>query len=312
MRTLILDCDPGHDDALAILLAGGSPDVDLRLLTTVAGNQSLERTFRNALGVCSIAGIEVPVVAGADRPLIGDPITAGDFHGASGLDGVELPDTSDVLIPGLAVRKMAEVIAYSRDPVLIVATGPITNVASLLIARPDLHDRIEAIYFMGGTTDRGNWLPLAEFNVLADPEALHIVLHSGVPVHMCGLNVTHQALVTPTVIESMMESSGRLGQFCVDLMTFFTTTYREVFGFDFPPLHDPIALAWAIDPSLVTSVQANVEVELSGSLTRGATVVDLHKRTGRGNNATVALSLDVERFWTLMVTAIGNLDRPVT
>jgi purine nucleosidase/pyrimidine-specific ribonucleoside hydrolase len=209
--------------------------------------------------------------------------------------------------PADAIEFMRRVILAADRPVTLVATGPLTNVAALLLAHPEAAGRLGEIVVMGGSTERGNVTPLAEFNVYTDPEAADIVLGSGLPVTVCGLNVTHQALATRDVLDWMAALGTPLAGICVELLTFFAGRYRRVFGFDAPPLHDPVAVARVIDPAIVTTVEANVAVELTGTYTRGATVVDLHGVTGRQPNARVAVGLDAGRFWELVVAAVAAL-----
>jgi inosine-uridine nucleoside N-ribohydrolase len=304
---VLLDCDPGHDDAIAIMLAAASPAVDLLGITTVAGNQTLAKTTLNARRVCSAAGITVPIAAGRAQPLHGRLQTAAGIHGETGLDGPAFGEPAVQVEPVGAVEFLHRVIGEADRPVTLVATGPLTNVAALLLAHPEMAGRIREIVVMGGSTERGNATPYAEFNVRTDPEAADIVIGSGLPVTMCGLNVTHRALATGDVLGRIAALGTPLARICVDLLTFFSASYRRVFGFEAPPLHDPVAVARVIDPAMVTTVEANVAVELAGTHTRGATVVDLHGVTGRQPNAQVATGLDVHRFWDLIVTAIAAL-----
>ncbi|WP_433299800.1 nucleoside hydrolase [Actinoplanes sp. CA-030573] len=306
---MILDCDPGHDDALALLLAVGDPRVRLLGVTTVAGNQTLDKTTRNALKVLALAGVggELPVAAGCDRPLVGQLVVAEDIHGASGLDGPELELPVGPVATVHAVELMRRLITGSPEPVTLVATGPLTNVALLLRCHPEVLPRVRRVVFMGGSTERGNTTPYGEFNVVTDPEAADIVLRSGLPTTMIGLNVTHRALATTEIIGEFRSMGTRLGAICADLMTFFAGTYRREFGFEHPPVHDPIAVAAVINPAVVETFAAPVSVELGGTHTRGATVVDLHGRTGRAPNADVAVSLDVQAFWRLLMTAVRAL-----
>jgi purine nucleosidase/pyrimidine-specific ribonucleoside hydrolase len=302
---ILLDCDPGHDDAFAILLAAGSPLADLRAITTVGGNGTLEAVTYNALRVCTLAGIrDVPIAAGAAGPLRGELHTAPDVHGESGLDGPELPEPEVELDPRSAVELMAEVLRDASEPVTLVPTGPLTNVALLLESAPDVRERIARIVWMGGSRARGNRTPYAEFNAWVDPEAADIVIASGVPFTLIGLHVTHQALATPEVIERIRGVGGVLGDVAADWLAYFSAAYREIWGFD-APLHDPCALATALDPSLATFEDAFVAVETEGRWTRGATVIDPFGRLGRPPNAQVALAIDVERFWAMLVAAIG-------
>ncbi len=206
---VILDCDPGHDDAFAILLAAGSPLADLRAITTVGGNGTLAAVTQNALKVCTLAGIrDVPVSAGAAGPLHGELHTAADIHGESGLDGPDLPDADVELDPRPAIELMADVLREADEPVMLVPTGPLTNVANLLTAAPDVRERIAGIVWMGGARGRGNRTPYAEFNAWVDPEAAEIVVASGVPFTLVGLQLTHQALATPEVVERIRGVGG--------------------------------------------------------------------------------------------------------
>jgi inosine/uridine nucleosidase len=300
-RPVLLDCDPGHDDAVAILLAAGRPDaVDLRAVTTVAGNAELRKVTLNARRVLTLAGVtDVPVAAGAAGPRRGDLITALEVHGESGLDGAELPEPAMALDPRDAVELMAD-----RGPATVVATGPLTNVAALLERSPQT---VQEIVWMGGSTERGNTRPYAEFNALVDPEAAEIVFSSGVPLTMVGLNLTHQAQATPEVVDRLRAVGNPAAQAAIGWLSFFADTYRTVYGFAGPPVHDACALALVIDSSVVRTVETFVAIETEGRWTRGATVVDLHGRLERPPNARVALELDVARFWDLVVEAIAAL-----
>jgi inosine-uridine nucleoside N-ribohydrolase len=300
-RPVLLDCDPGHDDAVAILLAAGRPDaIDLRAVTTVAGNAELEKVTLNARRVMTLGGlIDVPVAAGAAGPRRGDLITALEVHGQTGLDGAELPEATVALDERDAIALMAD-----RGPATVVATGPLTNVAALLEHAPEA---VAEIVWMGGSSDRGNTRPYAEFNALVDPEAAELVFASGVPLTMVGLNLTHQAQATPAVIERLRAIGNAAAEATIGWLTFFAETYHTVYGFEGPPVHDPCALALVIDPSLVRCVDTFVAIETEGRWTRGATVVDLHGRLGQAPNARVAMELDVPRFWDLVVGAIAAL-----
>jgi purine nucleosidase/pyrimidine-specific ribonucleoside hydrolase len=305
---VILDCDPGHDDALALLLAAG--DARLRLLgvTTVAGNQTLDKTTRNALRILALAGVtDVPVAAGCDRPLAGELNVAEDIHGVSGLDGPDLAGPTAEVADVHGVELMRRLIGDSAEPVTLIATGPLTNVASLLRSHPEVTPGVRRIVFMGGSTERGNTTPYGEFNIVTDPEAADIVLRSGLPTTMIGLNVTHQAMATTEIIAEFQGLGTRLGTVCADLMTFFASAYLRVFGFEHPPVHDPVAVAGVIDPSIVRTVDVPVAVELTGTYTRGATVVDLHRNTAGIPNADVAVGLEVDAFWRLLMTAVRKL-----
>jgi purine nucleosidase/pyrimidine-specific ribonucleoside hydrolase len=300
-RPVLLDCDPGHDDAVAILLAAGRPDaIELRAVTTVGGNAELAKVTLNARRVLTLAGVtDVPVAAGAAGPRRGDLITALEVHGESGLDGAELPEPAMALDPREAVELMVE-----RGPATVVATGPLTNVAALLERSPQT---VQEIVWMGGSTGRGNTRPYAEFNALVDPEAAEIVFSSGVPLTMVGLNLTHQAQATPEVVERLRAVGNPAAEATIGWLSFFADTYRTVYGMAGPPVHDACAVALVIDSSVLSTVDAFVAIETEGRWTRGATVVDLHGRLEQPPNAKVAMDLDVTRFWDLVVGAIGSL-----
>lgn len=305
---VILDCDPGHDDALALLLAAGDPRVRLLGVTTVAGNQTLAKTTRNALRMLAVAGVTgVPVAAGCDRPLVGELRVADDIHGVSGLDGPDLDGPVAETAGVHAVELMRRLITESAEPVTVIATGPLTNVALLLRAHPEVAPRIRRIAVMGGSTERGNTTPYGEFNIVTDPEAADIVLRCGLPLTVVGLNVTHQALATSEIIGGFRALGTRVGDVCAELMRFYAGAYHRVFGFAHPPVHDPLAVAWVIEASIVRTVAAPVVVELAGAYTRGATVVDLHGSTALPVNADVAVGLDVDAFWRLLMDAVRTL-----
>ena len=246
-----------------------------------------------------------PVARGADRPLIRPLRIADDVHGETGLDGPLFEGDPQVPEATTSAQDLlVDVLTKHDTPVTIVATGALTNVATLLAARPDLSGRIDQIVWMGGSTDRGNVTPYAEANCFVDPEAADQVLRSGVPFTMCGLNVTHQALVTDDVLSAFAAIGTPLACICVEWMTFFASTYRQLWGMTAPPLHDPVAVARVIDPTIVRCVDANVVIETEGVWTAGATVVDLHHYTGRPSNAQVAVELDRTAFWRRILDAV--------
>ncbi|MGH9431584.1 MAG: nucleoside hydrolase [Terriglobia bacterium] len=306
MRKIILDCDPGHDDAIAIVLAYASPQIELLAITTVAGNQTLAKTTLNAQRVMTLAGIRgIPLAAGADRPLTRDPIVAGEIHGESGLDGYDFPAPRVGVEPRHAADLMIETL-LRQDRVTLVPTGPLTNVALALRKNPAILPRIAEIVLMGGSYSLGNVTPAAEFNIYADPEAADIVFRSGVPITMVGLDLTRQARVTEDVLRRIRGVKNAVADMAIGLMTFFSSTYKNRFGFDAPPLHDPCAVARVINPAIVRSRPTNVMVETRGAWTYGATVCDLYGVTGRAVNAQVATELDVEGFWTLILDALAS------
>ncbi len=306
MRKIILDCDPGHDDALAILLAHANPNIDLRAVTTVAGNQTLAKVTLNARRVMTVGGIPSTLLAaGADRPLVREAHVAEDIHGASGLDGYDFPEPQVDVDPRHAVDLIVELL--HREPgITLVPTGPLTNIALVLRRDPTVIPKIQEIVLMGGSFTRGNTTPAAEFNIWHDAEAAEIVFSSGVPLTMVGLDLTHQALATPAVTERLRALNSEIGRMAVGLIHFFASTYRNRFGFESPPVHDPCAVARVIDPGIMECVAVNVEIETRGAWTYGATVCDFHGVTGRPANAQVATKLNVEKFWNLMLDALAT------
>jgi pyrimidine-specific ribonucleoside hydrolase len=297
---IVIDCDPGHDDAIAILLALASSEVELRAITTVAGNQTLDKTTRNALKVLELAGrTDIPVAAGADAPLRRPLRTAPNVHGETGLDGPALPEPRARPVEAHAVDLLADVL---EPGVVLVPTAPLTNVALVLErgVRPD------AIVWMGGAIAEGNVTPAAEFNAFVDPEAAAAVFASGVPLTMIGLDVTHQALFTREHADRL-RSAGRVGRVVAELSDFFQLFHERRYGMQGSPVHDAMAVAAVIDPSLVGTLPCYVGVETASQLCDGRTVVDRWHVTGEPPNAAVGIDVDAERFLELLVERIGAL-----
>jgi pyrimidine-specific ribonucleoside hydrolase len=298
---LILDCDPGHDDAIALLLALASPEAKLVGVTTVAGNQTLEKTTANALRLLEFAGrSDVPVAAGAERPLVRERNVAANVHGESGLDGPDLPPATGAPLAQHAVDYLAENVAGRT----LVATGPLTNVGLLLSLHPAA--RPERIVLMGGAIGEGNTTPAAEFNIWADPEAARLVFESGIDVTMVGLDVTHRAIVTPAVAEEL-RGAGRAGKLVAELVDFYSRFHRgrypELGG---SPMHDPVALAYALRPELLEVREARIEIDCAWGAGRGRTNVDFRGRGGAAN-AKVAVGIDSQAFIRLLVERISSL-----
>ena len=307
--SIILDCDPGHDDAVAMLLAWGSPDIDLIGVTTVFGNQTVEKVTRNALSVAAIAGITgVPFAMGADRPLVREVETAGTIHGESGLDGPALPDAAFDLDGRHAVQFLIdEIMSRPEGTVTLVPTAALTNIALAARLEPRIVPRVKEVVLMGGGYGGGNWTAAAEFNILIDPEAAHVVFGAGWPVTMVGLDVTHQALATPAVVEGIASIGTPVSRFVEELMEFFGETYKDQQGFDSPPVHDPVAVAYVIDPSVLTVRRAPVSIELTGTHTLGMTLADLRAPAPEGTTTSIATAIDAPRFWELVTDAIRRL-----
>lgn len=308
-RKIILDCDPGHDDAIALLLAHGNPDIDLVAVTTVVGNQTLEKVTRNALSVARIAGITgVPFAAGCPRPLVRAIETAPDIHGETGLDGPVLPEPTLELDRRHAVDLIIDtVMSHEPGEITIVPTAGLTNIALAARKEPRIVERVREVVLMGGGYHEGNWSAVAEFNIIIDPEAAHIVFNESWPVTMVGLDLTHQALATPEVAKRIAAVGTKPAKFVGELLDFFGATYKEAQGFEHPPVHDPCAVAYVIDPSVMTVRKAPVDVELSGGLTLGMTVTDFRAPAPADCHTQVAVELDRERFWDLVVDALERI-----
>lgn len=312
-RKILLDCDPGHDDAVAMMLAWGNSSIELLGVTTVGGNQTLDKVTRNALSVATVMGMhDVPIAAGCRLPLVRPVEIAPDVHGDSGLDGVELPEPAVELDPRHGVDLIIETI-MSNEPgtVTLVPTGPLTNIAMAARKEPRIVERVQEVVLMGGGYHVGNWSPVAEFNIKVDPEAAHIVFNEKWPIVMVGLDLTHQALATDEVAERIAAVPGSLSQFTLGLFTFFRKAYQDAQGFDFPPVHDPCTLAYLIDPTIVETVKVPVDVELNGSLTTGMTVADFRAPAPEDCHTKVATRLDAPRFWGLVVDAIDRIQKVV-
>jgi inosine-uridine nucleoside N-ribohydrolase len=304
---IILDVDPGHDDAVALMLACGAPEVEVRAVTTVAGNVPLPKTTRNALRVLSLIGREdVSVGAGAEAPLARPLHTAENIHGESGLDGPEIAESSLAPDERGAVQLMADVVEQSAEPVTLVPTGPLTNIATFLEEHPRLKERIGRIVLMGGSMGLGNTTPAAEFNIYVDPEAARVVFESGLPLSMVGLDITHQAGAGPEEREHL-RTTGRVGEVAAGLLEFFGGTYKRVFGFDAPPVHDAVAVAAVVEPEILETRSMRVDIECESELTRGETVCDFYGMLGKSPNAEVGVSLDTEAFFELLHRALKNL-----
>jgi inosine-uridine nucleoside N-ribohydrolase len=308
-QKIILDCDPGHDDAVALLLAAHHPEIELLAVTTVAGNQSVDKTTRNALKVCSLANLHhIPVARGMDRPLVRPAKHAADIHGESGMDGPDVPESNMEPVASHAVDLLIEMLMNSAGDITLVPTGPLTNIAAAISRQPAIVPKIKAISLMGGSIGLGNVTPSAEFNIHTDPEAAAIVFACGRPITVSPLEVTHQALATEEIVARLREADRRIATFVADLLVFFAETYYKVFGFTSPPLHDPCAVAAVIDPGILKAQMMHVEIETSGSWTSGSTVCDVHHVLQKEPNARVGYGLEVERFWDMLIETILSYD----
>lgn len=302
---VIIDCDPGHDDAVAILLAAGDPSVEVLGITTVAGNQTLDLITANACAAATVAGLDVPVHAGCDRPLVRELLTAPEFHGASGLDGPAPVRPSVHPADGHAVDFIIETVMADPGEVTLVALGPLTNLATALDRCPALAGAAAGVRLMGGSFTRGNITPAAEFNIYVDPEAAAAVFAAGWDVTMVGLDVTHQALYGPDVSARFDALATPAARWVAELMAFFATSYRDTAGMGSPPVHDPCAVATLFDPPVIDCRPASVAVETAGTYTRGMTVVDFAPPVNPRHH--VAVGIDAAAFWNRVVAAVAAL-----
>lgn len=308
-KKIILDCDPGHDDAIALLLAHGNPNIELLAVTTVVGNQTLDKVTRNALSVARIANItNVPFAAGAVRPLVRNVEIAPDIHGDSGLDGPVLPEPTIQLDKRHAIDLIIETImSHPPKTVTLVPTGGLTNIAMAVRKEPKIVERVKEVVLMGGGYHVGNWSAVAEFNIKIDPEAAHIVFNEKWPVTMVGLDLTHQALATPDVIEKIKAIKTKPAKFVLEMLEFFGKMYKQAQGFTYPPVHDPCAVAYVINPKLIKTKRVPVDIELTGTLTLGMTVADFRFPPDDNCHTQVATELDHTGFWDLIVDSLKRI-----
>ena len=299
---IILDGDPGHDDAIAWMLAKASSKLEILACTSVSGNQSIEKTSYNARRVMTLLGIKAPFAMGRENPLHGEPIHAGNIHGETGLDGPALPQPAIEAEPLTAVELMAKTIMASGEPVTIVATGPLTNVGALLILYPELKPKIARISIMGGGLAHGNWTPAAEFNILVDPEAADVVFKSGIPLTMAGLDVTLKALVFPEDFERIRALGNPIAVVVAEWLDFFYNFHRGI-GYVGAPVHDAVAVAALVRPEILTSKDLYVQVETSGDFCRGATIADHYGYHQQPPNTHALIDIDREGFIDLLAEA---------
>ena len=305
---LILDCDPGHDDALAIIVALARPELDLLAVTTVAGNAGLDATTRNALRVLTLVGrSDVAVAAGAAGPLLRPLHVASNVHGASGLEGADLPEPSIEARPEGAIELIRACLLAANRPVTITAVGPLTNIALLIRTHPELLSRIAGFRIMGGAITEGNTTASAEFNIWQDPEAAQVVLESGRPITLMTLDVTHRALFTAADVTRLESLGSRVASVFADLLRYFARFHAERYGWDGSPIHDAVAVAHLALPDLVRTTPYRVDVETTSELTRGRTVVDLYAQTGRPPNVDVGVAIDRPRFVDVLIEAVATV-----
>ena len=306
MTRIILDTDPGHDDAIALLLALASPELEIVGITTVSGNQTLEKTTANALKILEfVERTDVPVHAGAPRPLVREQWAAAYVHGESGLDGPELPDPETEPRKGHAIDFIAAQVE-EHDGVVLVPVGPLTNIGLLLAKYPGIESRIARVVLMGGAIAEGNVTPAAEFNVWADPEAAHRVFTSGIDVTMVGLDVTHKALLLPEKVDEIRRT-GRVGSLVAQLYDFYHERHVRMYGWEGSPVHDALAVAHVIRDDFVETEHRHVQIDIGPEPGRGRTYVDLWKRTGKEPNAHVGVDVEGPGFIQFLVQRLASL-----
>ena len=311
-QKIILDCDPGHDDAVAIMLAAKAPQLELLGITAVAGNQTLDKTSVNACRVVQWLGVDVPVYAGCDRPMVREPRVAGDIHGESGLDGPVFPPLRKAVEQEHAIPYIIRTLLASDGDITMVTTGPMTNLAMALRLEPRIADKIQRIVLMGGSYTNGNVTPAAEFNILADAEAAHVCFTAGRPMTMVGLDVTRKVLCYPEIVERMAKIGNRASRLFVELMAHFCKTQKEVYGMAGGPLHDPVTIASLLDPTLLTTKPMNVQIDLRSVQSYGRTNCDYFGYLGLPATADVAVDIDAARFWDIVEEGLRRYGEDAT
>lgn len=304
---IILDCDPGHDDAIAIMLCGNNERFDLRGITTVAGNQTIEKTTYNALKLCEHLNISTKVYKGAKEPIVSRvQKVAKNIHGESGLDGPVLKELTRTYEKKVAVLYIADEILNSKEKITMVITGPMTNFALALKLYPEIKENIERVVFMGGSYQLGNITPAAEFNIYCDPEAADVVFRSGIPLTMIGLDVTRKVLCLPEIMKKAASIGGVASKLFDGLMGFFNKTQKEIFGWEGAPLHDPLTIAYLIDESVIKTKEVYAEVDTTYGSSRGRTNCDMFNLSKNKKNVNVAIEVDVEKFWNIVYIRIES------
>lgn len=300
---VLIDCDPGHDDAIALVMAFANPVLDIRAITVVGGNQPVEKTGPNTMAILELLDKDVPVAFGTSKPLLAKPYHA-EVHGKTGMDGPELPVPSRKPLDMRAVELIAKVVEECEEPITLVPTGTLMNVAIFLLAYPHLKTKIKQICMMGGSAVSGCSGPgdVAEFNVWVDRHASHIVFNAGIPIIMHGYDVTNQACVPYNHNDLFRKQGGRVGRFVADLLDFFGKPFYQG-GWPGTPIHDACAIAWLLDPEMFQSKHLNVQIDLDGEWTQGATVVDYTGETGLSPNVEVVFDLDRKKFEQMLLAA---------
>lgn len=312
LHKIILDCDPGHDDAMAILLALGNPNVELLAVTTVVGNQTLEKVTHNARAILEFAGAKhIPIAAGCPRPLVRAIQNAAEVHGISGLDGTHLPEPTLPLDKRHAVDLIIDTLkSHPAKTITLVPIGGLTNIALAVRKAPEIVELVKEVVLMGGGYHSGNRSAVAEFNIAIDPEAAHIVFNEKWPLTMVGLDLTHQAKPTDAIMAEIAALNTPISRFVVESLNYYTAGYRQRNGYsDHAPVHDPCAVAYVIDPSMIETCKAPVDIELQGTLTLGMTVTDFRAQAPADCHTQVATKLNNQRLWEMFINALKQLGK---
>lgn len=305
---VIIDCDPGHDDAIALMLAASCAQMEIKAVTTVGGAQSVDKTWYNARRVMAAIGLDVPIARGASQPMVRTALGGTEIvHGESGLDGPQLPEPLSPPLAMSAFELLTKTLEESEEPITLIPTGPLTNIGILFAVRPDLKAKVKQISLMGGGFYMGNWTAAAEFNILADPEAAKIVYDSGIPIIMAGLDVTHKAYVTRDENEVLRQNGNRCSVLAAELIDYFSRYHYEVEKLPGCTLHDPVAVAYLIAPEIFTGKLCHVEIDVDGVYTLGKTVVDWFDHQHKEKNVLVLHDVDRPAFVQLLVDQLVKL-----
>ena len=305
-RKIIIDCDPGHDDAIAILMAANNPKLDLLGITIVAGNQTLEKTCKNGLNVCQALNIKVPIYAGVPLPMVREQVVAANVHGETGLDGPVFGPLKIKAEDNIAISYIIETLMASDGDITLVPVGPLTNIAMAMRIEPRIIPKIQEIVLMGGAYSIGNFTPSAEFNFYADPEAAHVVFTSGAPIVMMGLDLTNQTICTKDIIKRMEAIGNKASALFSDIMNFVLKSQKEAFGLDGGPLHDATCIAYLTEPSLFTVKSMYTEIDIKSELCYGRSVCDVLDVLKKPHNTKVGMNIDVDEFWNMVEKCIKN------
>lgn len=305
-KSIIIDCDPGVDDAIALMLALRSPELAVMGITVVAGNVPLALTQRNARQICELMGRpDMPVYAGCPRPLVRSLITAEDVHGRTGLDGATLPQPTMPLQQAHAVSYLIDTLRATPDPLTIATLGPLTNIAAAIIQAPDICQHIDTLVMMGGGIAHGNITPVAEFNIYVDPHAAHVVFDAGIPITFISLDVTHQVLTTPERLSALVAIGSPMSQVAVDILSHYGKADQEKLGTIGAPLHDPCVIAYLLNPTLFTTYSGRVQVEINSPLTLGQTVVSRIQEAENASLVQIADTVEAADIYDFLIKRLA-------